>query len=317
MNKPIVPGQSVKYLAVGGEVDHYGSLPPNAVEQFEAINRHLAHQWNGADATRKASLSAAGGCLTKLSATLLQVHRMQLHHDQLLEIGRANRVALEQQSNATLALQGKEACADFEGLLLQGRAALDRLTFFLNHQFFPNAQDKSDRFSRLLGSIEKAQRPHPNMAAVESLFTEASWLVSFFTDGSGRSLRSFVAHRTAVLEWMDTCFTITRVSEGYVLLIDGVVNDVPVFATSQQISAQLAFVVLNCIGLFTTGSKLPLASCATPWQNRTVVLQDFVSDVETPLLQGVAKRMTPGGFEFEFQYLQDKVLNHAIALGQG
>src|SRR5574341_455471 len=135
MSKPIVPGQRVEYVAVGGEVDHYGSLSPSAVEQFEAVNRHLARQWDGADSTRKAFLSAAGGCLTKLSATLLQVHRMQLHHNQLLEVGRANRVSLEQQSNATLALQGKEACADFEGLLLQGRAALDRLTFFLNHQF--------------------------------------------------------------------------------------------------------------------------------------------------------------------------------------
>jgi hypothetical protein len=314
MTKPIVPSQSVEYLAVGGEVDHYGSLPPNAVEQFDAINRYLARQWEGADATTKAFLSAAAGCLTKLSATLLQAHRMQLHHDRLLEIGRTNRAALEQQPNATLALQGKEACADFEGLLLQGRAALDRLTFFLNHQFFPNAQNKSDRFSRLLVSIKKAQRPHPNMAIVERLFTEASWLVSFFTDGSGRSLRSFVAHRTAVLEWMDTCFTIARVSEGRVLLFDGVVNGVPVLATSRQISAQLAFVVLNCIGMFTTGSQLPLASYATPWQNGTVVLSDFVSDVETPLLQGVAKRMTPGGFELEFQYLQAKVLNHAIAL---
>lgn len=314
MNKPIVPGQRVEYVAAGGEVDHYGSLPTQAVEQFEAINRFLAHQWDGADATSKAFLSAASGCLAKLSAALLQVQRMQLHHDHLLEIGRANRIVLAQQPNATLALQGKEACADFEGLLLQGRATLDRLTFFLNHQFFPNAQDKSDRFSKLLGSIKKVQRPHPHMAAVERLFTEASWLVSFFTDVSGRSLRSFVAHRTAVLEWMDTCFTIARVSEGHVLLFDGVVNGVPVFATSQQVSAQLAFVVLNCIGLFTTGVELPLAAYTTPWQNRTTVLADFVSDFETPLLQGVAKRMTPGGFEFQFYYLQDKVLNHAIAL---
>ncbi len=317
MNKPMVPGQRVEYVAVGGEVDHYGSLPLNAVAQFEAINRHLARQWDGAGAVSKTFLSAASGCLTKLSATLLQVQRMQLHHDRLLEVGRAARAALEQQANATLALQGKEACADFEGLLLQGRAALDRLTFFLNYQFFPNAQDKSDRFSKLLRSIKKAQHPHTHMAAVERLFTEASWLVSFFTDVSGRSLRSFVAHRAAILEWMDTCFTIARVSDGRVLLFDGVVNTVPVFATSQQISAQLAFVLLNCIGLFTTGAELPLASYATPWPNRTVVLSDFVSEVETPLLQGVAKRMTPGGFEFQFQYLQGEVLNHAVALWQG
>jgi hypothetical protein len=314
VNKPIVPGQRVEYVAMGGEVDHYGSLPLGAVAQFDAINRHLAKRWDGADPASKASLAAASGCLAKLSGALLQVHRMRLHHDQLIELGQANRAVFEQQANATIAFQGKEACADFEGLLLQGRAALDRLTFFLNHQFFPNNKNKSDRFSRLLGSIRKAQHPHPQMAAVDRLITEADWLVSFFTDVSSRSLRSFVAHRVAVLEWMDTCFTIIRVPNGRLLLFDGVVNRVPVFATSQRISAQLAFVVLNCVGLFTTGLELPLASYATPWPNRTVVLADFIADVETPLLQGVAKRMTPGGFEFEFNYLREEALKHAIAL---
>jgi hypothetical protein len=316
MNKPTVPSQRVKYVAVGGEVDHYGSLPPDAVAQFEAINRDLAHQWNSADAENKALPSAASGCLTKLSTALFQVQRMKSHHDWLLEVGRDNRADLEKQENAVLALQGKEACADFEGLLLQGRAALDRLTFFLSHQFFPNSQHKSDRFSKLLGSIKKTQSRHPHMAAVERLFTEAEWLVSFFTDARGRSLRSSVAHRVAVLEWMDTCFTIARVPDGRVLLFDGVVNDVPIFVTSQKISAQLAFVVLNCIGLFTTGVELPLASYTTPWPNQTVVLSDFVSDTKTPLLQAVAKRMTPGGFDFQFQYLRDEILNHAVALGQ-
>jgi hypothetical protein len=111
----------VSIIAVGGTVDHYDLLGTTPVEQWSRIQKYLSAEWKTGDQTR---LSAMSGCLEKLSTSLLQVNRIRGFHQELINTALQNLG----KNVAYAALRGDIACADFESLLLQGRAALDRLT---------------------------------------------------------------------------------------------------------------------------------------------------------------------------------------------
>ncbi len=131
-----------EYLAIGGEVPHHGVLPQRAVEQYRSIQQYLTKEWRTSNESRQRWLWSINGCLDKLSTTLMQVARMRDHHDQLISHARELQKAPPE---AHIALAAQEACGDFESLLLQGRAALDRLTWFLAEEF----NQRCTRFSKL------------------------------------------------------------------------------------------------------------------------------------------------------------------------
>jgi hypothetical protein len=116
----------VQYVALGGGPEHHDLLPLDGVAHWKSIAEVLAKNWT--DAGQQARIGRMSGCLDKLSAALLQANRLHKHHDRVVRMAAANRAL---PAGASFAIRGIEILADFEGLLLQGRAALDRLAWFL------------------------------------------------------------------------------------------------------------------------------------------------------------------------------------------
>lgn len=80
--------------------------------------------------------------LEKLATSILQIERLSNRQNQLL----AQAIDVIINRNATDAVfLASEVSSDFESLILQGRAALDRLTNFISRHY----GNYTDRFSKL------------------------------------------------------------------------------------------------------------------------------------------------------------------------
>jgi hypothetical protein len=83
---------------------------------------------------------------------------------------------------------------DFESLLLQGRAALDRLTNFISR----HSGDHTDRFSRLREIVQNSKRDEKTDAILE-LSDNSKWFEgTLMKDNLGENLRRFVAHKQSI-----------------------------------------------------------------------------------------------------------------------
>jgi hypothetical protein len=106
-----------QFVPIGGDVPHFGLLREKPVDQWSRLQHYLTASWKHED--QRACLIRISGCLDKLASSLLQVHRMRVHHDELID--RSKGMGATPASYT--AYRGDISCADFEGLLLQGRSA--------------------------------------------------------------------------------------------------------------------------------------------------------------------------------------------------
>lgn len=317
------PEQSARktaYLAVGGDVPHQDLLGSEPVQLWQQTQEALTAKWTGSSdpASRRQVLDLAG-LHEKLAAALLQAGRLRDHHKALIR----NATALLDTPDAMLAVRGSEACADFEALLLQARAALDRLTWFVGYRF-KNPCKSFRRISNVLADfVEKvpaASELHDIIAETDSWFDGVLGKLTTTT-----SLRDLVAHHHAVIEGTRTCFGAIRIDRDRVLLTDcelqlpGMDLCVPVLRTAHQTVQHLAFLVLNTIAVFLDLPRLPLTTYVSTWENRTVTLSLFVLDepegttVGSDSLVSVA-RMNPDGFEMRTDNVSPELFDHAVDL---
>jgi hypothetical protein len=297
---------------MGGGFDHYGMLCDAAVAHAERLQSYLATAWSDAPANERGFAEAASGCLAKLSSPLLQARRLRDHQQALIGLGVANLSMLWSKADAGFFLQGAEACTDFENLLLQGRATLDRLTFFLDFQLFPNQRDRSDRFSCLRSQLEQAALHDPCAADIAMHLASVPWLWDFFAGLERRSLRAYIAHRLAAVEWLDSCFGIIAVDRDRIVVFDAVVNGHPIFRTASRLLQEITYLTLNALCVFTTKERLPLESCLPAWENRALVFSEWHSSQPTPLWRMIARRAKPGGAEYAHAFLKMEIRDYAI-----
>ena len=144
---------------------------------------------------------------------------------------------------------GAEACADFESLLLHGRAALDRLTWLVSSNF----GSKTQSFLKLEGVLSNFA--HRNDAAARLIVIIENvkpWFSGTFGKiNDDESLRDLVAHKHAAIEGTRTRFGLNRVRENAFLLLDceiklpGPGTPTPVLSTAHDTVKWLSYVVLN------------------------------------------------------------------------
>ena len=112
--------------------DHYGLLSDAPISQWTEIEAALRMLWKTGEPDSQNIAVSLSGCLQKLGSSLLQGARLRQHRDGLLALGKR----LLSIAGAEMEVRrGDEALGDFEGQLLQGRATLDRLTWFLASRF--------------------------------------------------------------------------------------------------------------------------------------------------------------------------------------
>jgi hypothetical protein len=312
--------EQVQYLAVGGGIPHYALLRDAAINQWEAVQEALRAKWKSSEQSdvrrRVADLS---GCLEKLSASLLQAHRIRNHHDDLL----CQAKALKPTGANSAAMRGANACADFEALLLQGRAALDRLAWHVTSQFKNPSQSFRKIKNVLAGFVNRSDEARELIEIIEKADT---WFDGTFGKlDAPRSLRDLVAHHHALIEGVRTCFGINRVTQNSVLLIDceiqlpGLNLPIPVLTTANETVKWLAYIVLNVVAILTKVPRLQPDAYESRWHNRTIAISRFVIDEPAgsplgPYILHSVRTMTLDGFVFGTDNVNPSIFECAVEI---
>lgn len=213
------------------------------------------------------------------------------------------------------ALRGDIACADFESLLLQGRAALDRLTWFVSKEFSQYCNSFRS-LSRLLQNFEKKS----NMAQVllKVVCESMPWIGGLLAKiEAGDSFRDFVAHKGAAAEKMSNCFGITFIDSQRALLLDCELGPFPLFRTSVEAVQYLSFTVLNMLAACIEQATLPLPDYRSQWIDQTVVFSDFViiEPQTAPLTENhltVVRHMHPDGFVLTTRNVKPEIFDLSV-----
>lgn len=302
--------EKVSYIAVGGTVNDCDLLDTKPVEQWSCIQKYLSAEWKTGDQTR---LYAMSGCLEKLSTSLLQVHRIRGFHIEFINTAVENRG----KGVAYAALRGDIPCADFESLLLQGRAALDRLTWLVAREF----KQSCNSFRKLSGVLENFQTKSELARSLLNIVREVSpWTTGLLAKiEGGDSFRDFVAHKGATTEKMTNCFGITYLDKERAILLDCELERFPLFRTSFEAVQYLSFTVLNALAASVGQALLPLAAYECKWRPQTAVFSEFViSEPENSPLKGshltVVQHMHPDGFVVSTRNVKPELFNHAVHL---
>jgi len=298
-----------QHFATGSGPNHHGLLARPAVEHWGRLLSQMAATWKN-DPKAHALLLGVKSCLDKLSASLLQVGRLKEHHDNLI----AQAKTSARTGTVLIAIGGLEALADFEGLLLHARAALDRLTWFLSARF----KNRTQSF-RSLQNVLVDHQARPDAAALLPIVKQVRpWFDSLLASIDGEeSLRDLVGHKHSLSEGVETCFSIANVSPNRSLVFDCEVGllpgrkAVPILSSTHAIAQHLSFVVLSCLGVVLEQAPLTLDAYAPTWTPLTSVRTAFLTDEPAgsplgPTTLLTVRRMTPSGFETaQWNYRQE------------
>ena len=163
------------------------------------------------------------GCLEKPATSILQIQRLSTHQNELLTQAINNLV---DRNASDLAFLGSEISSDFEALLLQSRAALDRLTNFISREY--GKESYTDRFSKLRKTVQNSKKKHEKTDSILNILDNANWFEGkLIEDKLQNNLRTFVAHKQSISERLETYFQVHRLSQDKVLLYDMVSKGFP------------------------------------------------------------------------------------------
>lgn len=121
-------GQRYEMIAASRQAG-FGMLSPEPIAVLERIRAQHAAEYSGTDGEGRRRLLDAAGCLHRLEGFLFQLSKVAAHAALLQRWPFPGGIAIPEPIDGTMAVvAADEACFDFEGLLLQARAALDRVT---------------------------------------------------------------------------------------------------------------------------------------------------------------------------------------------
>ncbi len=310
----------LKYLAMTDDAVGQGVLSALASNLYRSIETHLSKQ--AAAGANPARIWRIIACLRKLDAVLLQARRMRGHHDALISAADTARAQVPAEAwlrtlgdpkpPPSFAIRGDDVCSDFEALLLQTRAALDRLTFFVAPEY---KQPKLDIWYKLPNVLADFAPRDARASAVLDLFGVDFWQRGIYrnlSDGT-TSLRSYVAHRGTIAESISTYFAVSYLDPLRALVIDCESRGHPIFRTSWETAKYLPHLLLNTLAILTTGESLALDAFHPDWKLRSVVVTDFEGPGATARIM-VVSRMAPDSVSMTIRGVQPSIAGHAISL---
>jgi hypothetical protein len=282
-----IPSERINGLAIGYTAPYLESmLSPTALEQYESISQYLSRKWDE-DPALHSQLWEWNGCLEKLATSILQIERLSNRQNQLFTQAIDNII---NGNVIDVVFLASEVSSDFESLLLQGRAALDRLTNFISRHY----GNYTDRFSKLREVLQNSKRDEKTDAILKILDNTKWFEGTLMKDNLGENLRSFVAHKQSISEGLETYFQVHRLSQDQVLLYDMQSQGVPFFKTAYEMGKNLSFVILNILALFTTRKIFCLDLYNPNWKNRSVLISRFVNISQERIRIPLLSKMTFG-----------------------
>jgi len=209
--------EKFNYVAIGESHPKYfpSILNQKVIQQFENINKYVTNKWKASNDDQKIELLIITSCLEKFQSCILQISRIIDYQNKRLR--NLVKIAFDPKK-PLMAFREDEACTDFESLLLQIRACLDILTFFISRKF----NQKSDRFRfSKLEKILNNFKSDPSAIQISILLNNSNAIKELIVDDKGKkSLRTFVAHTGSISQKMNGCLQIIPIDSGKVILSD-------------------------------------------------------------------------------------------------
>jgi hypothetical protein len=297
-------GSNYAFGAIGQSRRDFGALGERTSEYLNEVVKTIAETYEKTGETDRKLMISANGCVERLLAFLLQAKRIVLHAEQICKQG------AEQPTDgvAMMVLNPNEVLFDFESLLFQGRALLDRLTFFLANQIY--GQD-CDRFNKLVKILENFKQKDPRAVAaltvIGECFAAMKGLLVDSDDGK-KSLRSDLIHKSTAGERTRYAFVLHFLSKKQIIRFDYEVEGYPLIGSAWTLSKYVPYLVLNCLGIYLhRPSLLAMTECEPTWKNRFVHFSKFVDSTSAGPEFSAAK-MNPSGFEIMTTRLKPSVL---------
>jgi hypothetical protein len=323
------PEQATVEVGLVNYDEEYEKILPEAPRLFlKDLRKTIGKRFGNSGTAEQGSLKEMSSCLDRLETFLFQVNRVAQYADPsrwqippgLQRNPNSSQIKelRDLPSNSGLAISGKEVCSDFESLLFHARAALDRLTLFLNREY----RAKSDRFSRLKNVLNTNKQKDNRASRTLSLLEEGKAIVGILTDlegdrlGDYRSLRSKVAHRSSISEGSKVVFFAWRLEDRRFLFYDCESLGYPVIATSRILALEVPFIAINTIGIYLGGQNtLSHTTFDPPWTTPCVALSQYIiSNEECPDCPLVgAPRFIINGVRLEWQHVKPELLQAAVS----
>jgi hypothetical protein len=247
--------------------------------------------------------------MEKLATSIFQIEGLSTHQNELLTQAINNLVG---RNASDLAFLGSEISSDFEALILQSRAALDRLTNFISRPY--GKESHTDKYSKLRNIVENSKKKHENTGSILNILDNARWFErKLIGDVSGYNLRTFVAHKQSIAEKLETYFQVHHLGQDKVLLYNMVSNKLPFFKTAYEMGKNLSYLILNMLASFTTRQVFDLTYYNPNWKNRSVVLSNFTNTSSDPLRIPVVSEFTLSGFQYTEKEVDKGIVTNAIS----
>jgi len=253
------------------------------------------------DAQAKA---AALSCLERLSACLLYIERLAVEAAKIQE-----RCPL--QKGQMVGIRAPEVLIDFESLLFHARSALDVTTYFVCSHFYIQRCFRFSRLANVLADVATTDaRAHILQEVVRTVLVPLGGLL---VDIHGRRcLRSELVHRTTIGELTTVAFTLHCVETDKRLALDTVVAGHALLATAGQVTALVAFLVLNTLSIYVArGTQPRLPNSPLNWSHHFVDYTRYETDEAEESNVFTVWRPLPSGLTLTPVRLRNEIFEHA------
>jgi hypothetical protein len=163
---------------------------------------------------------------------------------------------------------------------------------------------------KILGNFNRGDERAQRMAAV---LDNADRFGGLLTDKDGsKALRSLVAHRSSVPEGREIAFTVHFLADGRRLIFDCEALGQPLFATAQQLTMDVPFVLLNGVAIYMGVETVAHGEFEPTWRNPTAVFSRYTDPSGSGPVLSVGS-VFPSGFTVKSHALLPSVLERAVA----
>lgn len=297
-------GVDYKYTAIGQESPNVKILKQPALEYIKVLKRIISKEHENGDVNKKNQMISLLGCYERLEGFLHQSYRLSIY---------ANKIYLFPSYGPGTTCSHREnfALYDYELLLFQGRAILDRLTFYISKQVYNQDCSRFDKLSNVLGDFLKKDKRAKT--AIDLIEDSTSFFKGLLIDGENykKSLRSRLIHKSTIGESLTCVFTIHTLPDGRVIRFDYEVLEYPLFGSTWILTKYIAYFCLNIIGLYLNHDKrIDIKECEPIWENKFAHFSSFIENKHKGIEFSIIN-MNPSGFELITRKLNLRVLNHA------
>ncbi len=305
------PGVQYRWMAQGSEGNAFTPLGRPASKALDRVNNALLAALRAEEAGKRPPVGSTMilNCVHKLEAVAYHLSHLRAYKAGLLD--RIRRAA-EGAPLGTAAFLEPEIVFEFEALILQARAALDAVTWFLSRA----CGQKTSTFKRLRNALSGRAAGDSRIRQCLSLLDQCEWMSSSKVLVAGdQSTRSYIAHYGSLLSAQQTCFAVSGIDAETALLFDMEMRgDVPVMATGSKLQEEVLFFVTAALSVFL---ELPLPekkAFASDLGRQFVVLSESVAAPGDGIQVGVIKEMRLGGFTVGDVTVSKDVLARAVSL---